>query len=178
MVRRLKAALIILWLIAAGCASTPPRPDPPSATESESAAPVELTLPRLRGGEVSLAGLRGRLVLITLFTTWSLRSQAEAPLFGKLQEQHHDQLVVLGIALDIKGRQLIETYVSVVGLTFDVLLAHPSDPDLVRALGPTTQVPRTLLLDRKGRVVLDQPGQTDFPKLHGLIEALLATTNK
>jgi len=67
---------------------------------ADAPAGVEMTLPRLGGGEVSLSRLRGHPVVVTLFTTWSLRCQAEAPLFTKMHERHRGQgLKVLGILL-------------------------------------------------------------------------------
>jgi hypothetical protein len=43
----------------------------------------------------------------------------------------------------------------------------------VGALGKTRQVPRTVLLDSQGRVLLDMMGHTDFPALRRRLERLL-----
>lgn len=135
---------------------------------------MEMTLPRLGGGKVSLAEVRGKPVVLALFTTWSLRCQAEAPLFVRIHERYRGKgLRVLGVAMDMQV-VLVKTYVEVVGLPFDVLLARPDDLELVGALGQTKQVPRTVLLDRRGQIVLDQRGQTDFTVLERRIRALLS----
>lgn len=135
---------------------------------------VELSLPRLQGGEVSLAALRGRPILLTLFTTWDLRSQAEAPVIMQIRDRFAPHgLVVLGVALEPlgpRGLPLVRSYVEAMALSFEVLLAEPDDEQLRAALGPTRQVPRTVLLDRRGRVVLDQQGQTDLTLLLRLVE--------
>lgn len=135
---------------------------------------ARMTLPRLGGGQVSLQELRGRPVLLTLFTTWCLRCQAEAPLFVQLHEQHGRRgLRILAVALDVRGRPMVQPYVEFVGFKFDVLLARPDDIELVGGLGVTRQVPRTVLLDARGRIVLDQQGATDFAALRAGVERSL-----
>lgn len=131
----------------------------------------------LRGGSLTLASLRGRPVLLSLFSTWDLRCQAEVPLFVRLNERHGPRgLELLGVALSPPGDKsltLIRTYVEVTGMTYDVLLAAPQNLELVGALGKTPQVPRTVLLDQQGRVVLDQMGQTDFSAVRRRVRRLL-----
>jgi hypothetical protein len=61
------------------------------------------------------------------------------------------------------------------GFRFDVLLASPEDLELVGAVGKTPLLPRTVLLDREGRAVLDQIGYTDFQVLEKKILELLST---
>ena len=68
---------------------------------------------------------------------------------------------------------MVQTYVEVNGVTFPVALSAADNPDLTGALGPVRIVPRTVVLDGKGQVVLDQPGQTNFPELVRVVEGLL-----
>ncbi len=142
---------------------------------------MSFTLPLLRGGSLTLSSLRGRPVLITLFSTWDMRCQAEVPLINQLKERYGPRgLEVLGVALAPPGNKsltLIKTYVEVTRITYDVLLAEPQDLELVGALGQTRRVPRTVLLDHKGRVLLDQAGQTDFLALRSRIERELGIAN-
>jgi len=157
-------------LLLASCVgkTTPDRPLTPAASEG-----VRMTLPRLGGGKLTIDALRGQPVLITLFTTWCLRCQAEAPRFVRFGER--PGLKVVGIALDdLTKLSLITTYVTFVGFRFPVLLAQPDDLELVGGLGVTKQVPRTVLLDPVGRVIQDHVGQTSFDKLAPAIDRLLA----
>ena len=133
-----------------------------------------MTLPRLGGGKLAIESYRGHPVLITLFTTWCLRCQAEAPLFIKIHEQRKPQgLEVVGIALDdLTKVSMVQTYVEFVGYTFPVLLAEPNNLELVAALGPTKRVPRTVLLDRAGRIVEDHVAQTHFDRLERALDKL------
>jgi len=49
----------------------------------------------------------------------------------------------------------------------------PHDPPLVGAIGQTFHVPRTVLIDKAGRKVLDHKGQTDFRVVEQRIQGLL-----
>lgn len=172
--RRCTAALLCwtLALVAGACGSTSRKPGP-GGPPAAGARPVELSLPRLGGGRIEVQQLRGRPVVITMFTTWCLRCQAEAPRFVELHERHGARLALLGLAMDVRGFRLIKTYVDHVGFRFPVMLAPPNDLDLVTAMGKTRRVPRTLLLDRQGRIALDHQGYTDFAQLHARINGLL-----
>lgn len=134
--------------------------------------PVDLELPRLGGGRLRLSHHRGKPVVVTLFTTWSLRSQAESPLFNQLHERRNQEFQVVGIALD-RNFRLVQTYAEVMQLRYPVGLSSADDLDLVAALGQVKQVPRTILLDAEGRIVLDQDsGQTHFEALLSKIASL------
>ena len=139
--------------------------------------PVALILPLVGGGELSLQDLRGEPAVVAIFSTWSTRAQAEASLFVQMHEAHKARgLQVLGLALLTPGAReplIVQTYLEVNEITFPVLMAAPDDPDLVAAVGLTKLVPRTLVLDRAGQVVLDQKGQTDFAVLNRVVGDLL-----
>ena len=170
------AALLPLALLPTlvGCRGPSPGPEPAALLSS---APVQMTLSRVGGGTLSLSSLRGRPVLITLFTTWCIPCQVEAQGFVRLDERFRPRgLAVVGIALNSGGTtpaKLVDLYVEDVGFRFPVLLASPDDLELVGGLGLTRAVPRTVLLDGTGRAVLDQVGQTRFQALESTILELL-----
>lgn len=172
--RRPRLALLLAALLFGGACggAEGQRPGPRSGVLA-SGRPLSLTLPRLGGGTLSLEELRGQRVLLTIFATWDLRSQAEAPLMQQLHARRGERdLAVVGVylgPLGAKGLPLVRTFVEVMGITYPVLLAEPTNPELVGALGTTRQVPRTLLLDPQGRVELEMVGQTDFPRLRALL---------
>jgi thiol-disulfide isomerase/thioredoxin len=157
-----------------GCSGPSPGPAPAAL---HSGVPVQMTLPRVGGGALSLSSLRGRPVLITLFTTWCIPCQVEAPGFVRLDERFRPRgLAVVGIALNSEGTtpaRLVDLYVEDVGFRFPVLLAAPDDLELIGGLGPTRSVPRTVLLDGAGRMVLDQVGETRFQAVESRVLGLL-----
>ncbi len=171
--RRDLPRLLALLALLSGC--RPPQPAPALMPDERPA--VQLALPRLGGGSFSLEAHRGRPVVLTLFTTWCFRCQAEAPSFQRLHERFAGRgLVVAGIALNSEGArptELVRIYVEVSGLTFPILLATPDNLELIGAFGKTAEIPRTLLLDREGRVLYDQSGQTGFAALEARLLGLL-----
>ncbi|MBW2534945.1 MAG: TlpA family protein disulfide reductase [Deltaproteobacteria bacterium] len=163
--------LVLVGLACFGCSGAGSKTEPLNPPPQRPA--VEMTLPQLGGGTHSIQQHRGHPVVITLFTTWCLRCQAEAPLFVRLHETQR-RLRVVGVALDdLTKLSLVQTYVQFVGFQFPVLLAEPNNLDLVGGLGATPQVPRTVLLDPAGRVAQDHVGQTDFPRLERGIKRVL-----
>jgi thiol-disulfide isomerase/thioredoxin len=172
-----RLALIATALVSCACSAPAQAPAPavplgqlPSAERKG----AQMTLPRLGGGEVSLKVPPGKPVLITIFTTWCLRCQVEAPLFNQLHDAYARRLRVLGVVVDVKTRPaILQTYVEFVKFRFDVAVARPDDLELVGGLGPTRRVPRTVLLDRRGVLVLDHVGQTNAPVLMKALGRLL-----
>jgi peroxiredoxin len=157
---------LALW----GCASSRGRAAAPGRPTAGS------VLPTVTGEPLHLAELRGHPVVVFMFTTWSLRAQAEASRFVELHERLGPRgLKLLAVALDHEtiSRVQLETYLRFVGIAFPVALAGPDDLELVAAFGRTVKVPRTVLLDRQGRAVANFEGQTDFPRLRRAIEGLL-----
>lgn len=173
---RATGPLLALALLAA-CGATSTRPPTLSPARGR---PIALTISRLGGGTLDLAALRGKVVVLTLFTTWSLRSQAEASRFNQLAARYRSEdVAVVAVALHRRGHALVKTYVDFVGLRFAVGVVDPEDLRLVSALGLTKRVPRTLLLDRSGRRRQDHvAGQTDFPRLLEGIAQLLARSDR
>jgi cytochrome c biogenesis protein CcmG/thiol:disulfide interchange protein DsbE len=90
-VRHLAATLLVAALAGAAPAlafSVPHRGD---------AAP-NFALPRLRGGELSLASLRGKPVYINFFASWCAPCNAEAPSIVQLDRKYRAKgLVTLGV---------------------------------------------------------------------------------
>lgn len=175
----LVASLGIASLGIGGCKTAPtPPPTSPLDPPPKARRQVTLTLPLLGKGEsFRLESLRGHPVLLFVFTTWSLRAQAEAGEVKKIDALYRSRgLRIVGLALDKRGEALVQTYVDFLNFRFPVLIADPENLELVAALGITHHVPRSVLFDREGHLVQDHlVGMTDFPKLYKAIEGLLRT---
>jgi thiol-disulfide isomerase/thioredoxin len=176
-----RRSLLLSVAVLTACSGAAPRPETagPTLSPIPSTVSLRMSLARLNGGRVSLDAHRGKPVLLTLFTTWCLPCQEDAPSFARLHDRFGSRgLVVLGIALNNQGAtpiKLVKLYAEEMGFRFDVLLASPEDLELVGAVGKTPLLPRTVLLDREGRAVLDQIGYTDFQVLEKKILELLST---
>ena len=153
-----------IWFLVAvldACVTVPA--SSPIVSEPKHSRPVLLRLERWGGGTLDMSSARGRWALLSIFTSSSLRAQAEMPLFSRLIAQYgSERLVVLGVCVDLDSR-LAGTYLELIRPGFPVAISRMDDPRLVAAVGRTLAVPRTLLIDPKGRIVQDHhQGRTDF----------------
>jgi cytochrome c biogenesis protein CcmG, thiol:disulfide interchange protein DsbE len=109
------------------------------------------TLQRLdRKGELDLASLRGKAVVLNAWASWCIPCKDEAPIFEQTWLQNKDRgVVVVGInAKDLSGdaRRFMRRY----GITFPVV--RDGSGSTIAKYG-ITGFPETYVLDREGRVV-------------------------
>jgi thiol-disulfide isomerase/thioredoxin len=92
----------------------------PAHAEARFAAP-EFSLPDLAGGEVALAELRGRPVLIDFWATWCAPCERQVPVLNAFHEKHGERIPVLGIAVDADP-SLVPGFVAEHDVRYRVLL--------------------------------------------------------
>jgi cytochrome c biogenesis protein CcmG/thiol:disulfide interchange protein DsbE len=136
---------------------------------------ADFALSDLAGKAVRLSALRGRVVLVNLWTTWCPPCREEMPSMERLYQRVHDRGVeLLAVSEDESGaRDQVEAFVRDLKVTFPVLL----DPDReVGLLYGVWGYPETFVIDRQGRVVerVIGPRVWDSPEQVASIEALLA----
>jgi peroxiredoxin len=117
---------------------------------AERGPPLALRLPALDGGELDLATLRGKLVVLHVFTTWSLAAQAE--LDGLIEADAAPDVEVVGIALDPEGRTLVAPWRAGTGVRYLITLADDALQRGQSPLGPLSTVPTTILVGTDGRI--------------------------
>ena len=160
-IRRLRAVRALLWAMVGvmtvvwlffggGLESVTslvrPAPAPISTADVGQPAPP-LRLPLVGGGEMDLAGYRGRPILLNFWATWCEPCKAEMPVFERAQQQYRDRgLVVLGV--DFQERDEESTaFLSQVGVTFPSLVDRTGE---VSRQWRATGLPTTFLIDRQG----------------------------
>ena len=116
--------LVGLLLLVLGCERAEPRAGrgAPATTQGESAPAPAFTLPDLAGGEVSLAALRGRAVVIDFWATWCAPCERQVPVLNAFHDKYGDRIPVLGIAVDADGASGVAPFVAQHGLRYRVLL--------------------------------------------------------
>ena len=128
--------------------------------------------------EVSLADLRGRVVLLNVWATWCPPCREEIPVLQALHEAHaSDGLEVVGVSVDAAGEAAdVARFADRFGVTYPIWL----DPqERVSSVFRTTGVPTTLLIDRDGTLLWRHVGPVEAgdPELMRLIgESLSAGT--
>jgi hypothetical protein len=129
--------------------------------------PVAMTVSALDGGELDLARHRGDVVVLHLFTTWSLAAQADVVALDGMVDR--TGVVVIGLALDEEGYQLVAPWRTASQVRYQVALAS----DAVRAgsspLGTIVVIPTTIVLDRAGRPVARVERQLASGELDALV---------
>ncbi len=125
------------------------------------------------GQPISLAKLRGNVVLLTFWATWCAECRPEMPLFEQLHGEFAKQgLSILGLNVR-EDRDTIQRYAKDLGLTFPLVL----DPegDISRSYG-VIGIPTTILIGRDGRTAALAVGPRDWGSAdaRAVIQALLA----
>src|SRR5262245_45070311 len=101
----------------------------------------------LKGGTVSLAGLRGKVVLLDFWAQWCEPCKKELPQLEKLAKEFSSRgVAVVSISID-KQRNNAERLATQLGISFPVGL----DPTgTVAARYDLPKMPTSYLIDRKG----------------------------
>lgn len=135
------AALCAILAVVPGCAAR---------GRGGRGAPVQLAVPSLAGDLIDVAALRGRVVVLHAFTTWSLAAQADVPQLARASAD--GRAVVIGLALDPEGRDFAEPWRRINAVPYAVGLASPEVVAGRSGLGRIGTVPTTFILDADGRV--------------------------
>jgi len=123
-------------------------------------APPFAATPLDGGAPVALADLRGKTVLLNKWSTWCRPCVQEMPDLERLYQRHRGSgLVVVGVSVDRPGMSgAVRNVASKRGTTYPIWL----DPaDEFTQTFHSTGVPESILLDRRGAVVMRWPGVID-----------------
>ncbi len=138
----------------------------------EVVAAPNFTLSRLdRRGQLQLASLRGKAVVLNFWASWCYPCNKEAPTLQRAWKHHDGRVVVLGIDVnDFSGeaRRFLRKH----------RVTYPIVHDNENITSPTwglTGLPETFFVDRRGRVVGHVTGEVSASELRdGIQEALRA----
>lgn len=141
----MRAAWLILGLTLAGCGGRAPAP-------TAARGPVlDTAWPALDGGELRLAELRGQIVVLHVFTTWSAAADLENDALTAADAR--PDVTVIGLALDPDGYTVVAPWRRGADVHFLIALADDATRAGAGPLGRIAQIPTTLVLDRSGRIV-------------------------
>jgi peroxiredoxin len=150
---------LLALLLAAGALWVAFGTERPAAPVGEGNPAPDFALPVLDDGELSLASLRGRVVLLNFWATWCKPCEDEMPAMQRL----HDGLAgadfeLVAVSVD-EGDDEVRTFRDRLGLRFPIV----RDP-AKRAAGAfqTFRFPESWLIDREGVVVARYVGPREW----------------
>lgn len=130
----------------------------------------EFRLADVEGNEVALSNFKGKVVVINFWATWCAPCREEIPGFIKLQRAYGDQLVIVGISMDLDGPSVVPQFVESFGMNYPVLYG---DETVSRAYGDITAIPISFILDRNLIVRRVHIGYRPYSQFEQDIESLL-----
>jgi cytochrome c biogenesis protein CcmG/thiol:disulfide interchange protein DsbE len=119
---------------------------------------------------LSLADLRGKVVVVNFWASWCVECYKEAALLEQAWQDYRDRSVMfVGVDyLDTDKEGL--AYMAKYGITY------PSGPDLGSKISKDyaiTGVPETFFIDQEGNIVHVQIGPIERDQLYGLLDRLV-----
>jgi cytochrome c biogenesis protein CcmG, thiol:disulfide interchange protein DsbE len=165
----MRAGVLLLGVALLGCEA------PPAGPPRLGGPAPEYSAVAMQGGQpVSLASLRGQVVLLNVWATWCHPCRREMP---DLQRLHRERgpagLRVVGVSIDERGQEAeISHFLGEFGITYPIWL----DPeDQVSPTFALIGVPGTYLIDRGGILRWSHVGpvSADDPALRRALDAAL-----
>ena len=141
----------------------------------------DFTLDDLSGKKVSLAGYKGKAVLINFWATWCAPCRIETPWLVELRNQYTGQgFEILGVSTDDIDRddlfklsaekQEIAKFVAKMRMSYPVLIEGDK---LDHPYGGLDVLPISFFVDRKGKVVAAEAGLTSKDDIEANIKKAL-----
>jgi thiol-disulfide isomerase/thioredoxin len=171
-VRNLRLSGVLLLVMAAGCSKAPQTAEAPAAGATTGDGPVvqllkdpvtvpSFTVTDVDGHSISLASLKGKVVLVNFWATWCPPCRAEIPDLVKLQERYRDKLVILGISEDEIPPEQVKAFAATMKVNYAVAM---TTPELKKIFRGVSALPTTFVIDREGKLVRKHVGLLNAPE--------------
>jgi peroxiredoxin len=149
------------WLVLGGSAGYAPAPQ------------VRYTL--LDGKQMSMADLKGQVVLVNFWATSCTTCVAEMPQIVSTYEKYRGRgYQTLAVAMSYDPPAYVANFAESRQLPFSVAIDNTGD--IARGFGDVRLTPTSMLINKRGEIVKRYVGAPDFAALHVLVEKLLAET--
>lgn len=169
MIKRMKVLIVAVALIALLFWIFYRHPSAPHQAELRPAPDFSLT--DLSGQPLTLAGNRGKVVILDFWATWCEPCKTEIPHFIDMQNRYAAQgLQVIGISMDDEEKPVRE-FQQQFKMNYPVVMGNAR---LAESYGGILGLPITFVIDRQGRICKRHIGQTEPSVFEGEIRKLLA----
>jgi cytochrome c biogenesis protein CcmG/thiol:disulfide interchange protein DsbE len=136
-------------------------------------ANLSFTLKDINGRDVTLASLKGKVVLLDFWATWCEPCKMEIPWFAEFQTKYGPHgFQAIGVSVDDTVEKL-KPYVAKYKMNYPVLVGLNHD-DIQNAYGPLWGIPVTALISRDGKICARHSGISSKHNFEKEIESLLA----
>jgi peroxiredoxin len=164
MLRRLVLASVFL---AAACG-------PPAPRAEKRPAPA-FDLPDINGGKVSLASLKGKVVVLDFWATWCGPCIREIPEYAEFWRKNQVRgIEVVGVVVESGDPQEIQDFIREYRIPYRQILG---DDKIQSEYGVNQGFPTTFVIDREGLIRWKGLGSppSKFKKLQETVDAALAS---
>lgn len=138
------------------------------AASYESDEPVDFTLQRLHGEELSLSDFRGKWVVVNYWATWCAPCRKEIPELSALNTARED-IVVLGLAFEDTDIDSFDEFLQEFQPSYPLLLVDVYEPP--EPFGAPRVLPTTIILNPQGYPVKTFLGPVTREAIETFIDA-------
>ncbi|MGA8143711.1 MAG: redoxin domain-containing protein [Candidatus Acidiferrales bacterium] len=140
----------------------------------------DITFKDLDGNDVTLASLKGKVVVLNFWATWCEPCQVEIPWMIDLQQKNSEKgFTILGAAMDDEGKSVVQPYVQKTEFDVDghqMKMNYPivlGNDDIASKFGGLIGLPTTVVITRDGKIAKRFIGLANRDQLEKQIHALL-----
>ena len=133
----------------------------------------DVTFTNLKGEQVSLKSMRGKVVMVNFWATSCTTCVAEMPQMVQTYNMYKDKgLDYVAVAMSYDQPNYVTNFVETRGLPFQVALDLQGK--LANSFGDVKLTPTTFVIDKQGNIIKRYVGEPKFAELHALLDKALA----
>jgi peroxiredoxin len=127
----------------------------------------------IKGEQISMASLRGKVVLVNFWATDCKSCVNEMPELIKTYHQYQPRgLEIIAVAMPYDPPAQVVSFTSKKALPFPVI--HDSYADITRKFGDVKLTPTAYIYNKEGKRIQHAVGAFNFNKLHALLDKELS----